>query len=86
MNSMTTNAMDAANQDDCLEALKAVQQKYPELDFNCDINNSDPSAYGFIIRIIKAPAGMNESLAQKIAEDAFKKVVAGPWQFTVDVP
>jgi hypothetical protein len=86
MNSMTINAMDAATQNDCLEALKAVQQKYPELDFNCDINNSDPSAYGFIIRIIKAPAGMNESLAQKIAEDAFKKVVAGPWQFTVDVP
>ena len=85
LNKMVVNAMDALTQDDCNESLKAAQHSYPELDFSCDINTSEEqSAVG--ININELPSGMDQSTALGIAEEGFKSIVEGPFNFMVSVP
>lgn len=83
---MTTDALQAATQDDCDDAREKVQQSYSDLDFNCFIKNSDDGGYGVLLDITNMPDGMERFSAQTIAEEGFVNVVNGPWEFSVLIP
>lgn len=85
LNKMTINAMDALTQEDCNKSLKAAQLNYPELDFSCNIDISD-QGLGVGININKLPPGIDQSTAIGIAEEGFKSIVEGPFNFIVIVP
>lgn len=86
LNKLVINAMDALSQEDCAASLQQVQRIYPELDFSCNINNSDPQGLAAGININKTPSGMDLSTAYQIAEESFKSVVEGPFTFALNVP
>lgn len=83
---ITTDALEAATQDDCDDAREKVQQSYSDLDFNCFIENTDDGGYGVFLDIINVPNGMERIDAQIIAEEGFVDVVNGPWDFSIPIP
>ncbi len=86
INKMTINAMDALSQDDCAATRKKVQRSYPELNFSCNIDTSDPQGLAAGLNIDNLPLGMDRSTAYGIIEEDFKSIVEGPFIFTVNVP
>lgn len=83
---ITTDALEAATQDDCDDAREKVQKSYPDLDFNCFIKDSDDGGYGVFLDIEKIPDGMERIDAQIIAEAGFVNTVNGPWDFSIPIP
>ncbi len=62
---------------DCETARNTLKQKYPGLDFQCDIGS------GTYYTHLQLPSGMTVAQAQQIIIDAVERAVYGPWVLTI---